>query len=70
MAIRDVMKFRDEFEYPYPNKRQVAMRIRLATSPAERKVWRDMLKSSCYHKVRDRAGRKVEKKAEDATSAS
>jgi hypothetical protein len=67
MAEADVLNhLRTPYEFPHPTRKQVARYIRAAKSSGERKVWRDLLNSDAFHKVKapvasSRVGRKVDK---------
>jgi hypothetical protein len=68
MAEADVLNhLRTPYEFPHPTRKQVSKYLHAAKSPAERKVWRDLLNSEAFHKVKhpvassSRTSRKVDK---------
>ncbi len=56
------MHNRTNFEYPYPTRKQVALYLRQAKTAGERKVWRDLLNSDAFHKVKNPHASKTDKK--------
>jgi hypothetical protein len=68
MKEKDSTKYRSQYEHNVLNKRQCARFIALAKTPAERKVYRDMLNGPEFHKPRDRAGRKTENDTKETQS--
>ena len=63
--MAEATHFRNSFEFPRPTRKQVAKYLHASKTPQERKVWRDLLKSEAFHKVKTPAqgkvGRKVDK---------
>lgn len=72
MAEADVLNhLRNSYEYPQPNRKQVARYLHASKTPQEKSVWRALLNSEAFHKVKTpiqgKVGRKVDKevKAKD-----